>query len=213
MADLNTIAEALVGMDAAKLEKLVKEKLEQGVSAKEILNEGLIQGMDRIGRKMEKGEMYIPEVLLCAKIMSRAVESLKPLLGEGDSKATGKAVIGTVKGDLHDVGKNLVILMLESAGFEVVDLGIDVPPEKFVKTIREEHPDILGLSALLTTTIDMLGKTIDAIRESGCREGLKIMVGGAPVTQAFADKIGADGYAADAGGASRLARSLVGGAR
>lgn len=209
MADLKDISEALVGMDEAKLKSLVREALDQGVAAKDILNGGLIPGMDIIGQKMETGEMYIPEVLMCANVMAGIVESLKPLLGEGERSAAGKVVMGTVKDDLHDIGKNLVILMLESAGFEVVDLGVDVPPENFVKAVKENDSAIVGISALLTTTMDMMKQTVEAIRGSEVGQNVKIIVGGAPINQAFADKIGADGYAADAGGAGRLAKSLL----
>ena len=209
MTDLNSIKEALVAMDKTKLTELVHNALDQGVSAKEILNEGLIPGMDIVGGKMETEEMFIPEVLRSAKAMTAAVEILKPLLAEADISAAGKVVIGTVKGDLHDIGKNLVIMMLESAGFEVYDLGIDVPPEKFIAAIKEKEADLLGLSALLTTTMPMMKRTIDAVIESGLRDGVKVIVGGAPVNQRFADEIGADGYAPDAGSASRLAKSLL----
>jgi 5-methyltetrahydrofolate--homocysteine methyltransferase len=209
MADLKEITDALVGMDEAKLKSLVQEALDQGVAAKDILNGGLISGMDIIGQKMETGEMYIPEVLMCANAMAGIVETLKPLLGEGERSAAGRVVIGTVKDDLHDIGKNLVVLMLESAGFEVVDLGVDVPPENFVTAVKENNSAIVGISALLTTTMDMMKQTVEVIRGSEVGRSVKIMVGGAPINQAFADKIGADGYAADAGGASRLAKSFL----
>jgi 5-methyltetrahydrofolate--homocysteine methyltransferase len=141
--------------------------------------------------------------------MGKAVEILKPLLGEGDISAAGKVVIGTVKGDLHDIGKNLVVMMLESAGFEVHNLGVDIPPEDFVKAIKEKQPQVLGLSALLTTTMGMMKQTIDAVVESGVRDQVKIIVGGAPVTQGYADEIGADGYAPDAASATKLTKALL----
>ena len=209
MPDLNAITEALIGMDVNKVEALVKEALDQKVPAKEILDKGLITGMDIVGERMEKGEMFIPEVLMSAKAMSGAVEILKPHLAEGDISAVGKVVIGTVKGDLHDIGKNLVVMMLESAGFEVHNLGVDISPEAFVEAIKEKNPDVLGLSALLTTTMSMMKETIDAVKESGLRDGIKIIIGGAPVNQDFADQVGADGYAPDAGSATKLAKALL----
>jgi 5-methyltetrahydrofolate--homocysteine methyltransferase len=209
LSNLSLIADALVSMDAEKVMELVGKAMDQGIPAQRILDEGLIRGMDVVGEKMEKGDMFIPEVLMCAKTMSKAVEILTPLLGDRGASAAGKVVIGTVKGDLHDIGKNLVIMMLESVGFEVYDLGIDTPPEDFVAAIKEKSPDLLALSALLTTTVGMLKETIDAVAENGYRDRVKIMVGGAPVNQEFADKIGADGYAPDAGSASKLAKALL----
>jgi len=166
--------------------------------------------MDIVGEKMETGDMFIPEVLRSAKVMGVAVEILKPLLGADDITGKGKVVIGTVKGDLHDIGKNLVSMMIESAGFEVSDLGADVPPKRFVEEINNrKNVDILCLSALLTTTMPMMKKTIDVLAENGLKDHVKIMVGGAPVTQKFADEIGADGYAPDAGSAVKLVKTLL----
>jgi 5-methyltetrahydrofolate--homocysteine methyltransferase len=209
MADLKQMAEALVAMDEKRLTELVRGALDEGISAKEILNGGLLPGMEIVGQKMESGDMFIPEVLMSAKGMSAAVKILKPLLGDEDIRAAGKVVIGTVKGDLHDIGKNLVVMMLESAGFEVHNLGVDIAPEDFVKAIKEKEPNLLALSALLTTTMTMMKQTIDAVTESGLRERVKVMIGGAPVTQQFADEIGADGYAPDAGSAGKLAKALL----
>ena len=209
MTEFNSITDSLIAMDEKKLTELVQDVLDQGVSAKEILNEDLIRGMDIVGEKMESGDMFIPEVLNSAKAMSAAVEILKPLLGDEGISTAGKVVVGTVKGDLHDIGKNLVTMMLESAGFEVYDLGIDVPPEKFIAAVKEKEADLLGLSALLTTTMPMMKQTIDAIVESGLRDSVKVIVGGAPVNQGFAEKIGANGYAPDAGSAVRLAKALL----
>lgn len=209
MSDLSPITEALVAMDEKSLTELVQNALDQGVPAKEILNNGLITGMDIVGEKMESGDMFIPEVLKCAKIMSRILETLKPLLADEDVSASGKLVIGTVKGDLHDIGKNLVIMMFESAGFEVHDLGIDVSPERFVEAINEKEPDLVGLSALLTTTMPMIKQTIDALTENGVRNRVKVIVGGAPVTQSFAVQAGADGYAPDAGSATKLGKNVL----
>jgi 5-methyltetrahydrofolate--homocysteine methyltransferase len=189
--------------------RLVGEGLKAHVPAPTILNEALIPGMDVVGQRMGSGEMYIPEVLQCAKVMSQALEILKPQLGDGETSSVGKVVIGTVKGDVHDIGKNLVIMMLQSVGFDVHDLGVDVSARRFVETVREEKPDLVGLSALLTSTMPMIKQTIEALSESGLREKVKIIIGGAPVSKDFAEEIGADGYASDAGSAATLAKKLV----
>lgn len=195
--------------DGEGLTVLIKEALDEGVSASEILNNMLIPGMDIVGEQMESGEMFIPEVLMVAQIMGGAVEVLKPLLGEEGGSQVGKVVIGTVKGDLHDIGKNLVCMMMESTGFQMIDLGVDVEPEKFVQAIKDTDCDIIALSALLTTTMGMIKRTVEAITESGYRDKVKIIIGGAPVSQEFSDTIGADGYADDAGSASKLAKALL----
>lgn len=208
MSNLQTLTETLITGDGDKLKGLVQSELDAGTPANEILQQALIVGMDIVGDKMESGDMFIPEVLMAAQAMSQSVEILKPLLAEGESASAGKVVIGTVKGDLHDIGKNLVVMMMESAGFDVIDLGVDVEPEKFVEAIRENKPNILGLSALLTTTMPMMKKSIESIEESGLRDSLKIIVGGAPVNQIFADEVGADGYAPDAGSASKMAKAM-----
>ncbi len=208
MADFNAMTEALVACDADKVLSLVNAAIAEDVPPVDILNKGLIAGMDIVGEKMENGDMFIPEVLMAAQAMSQCVEILKPLLGEGDAAEAKTVVIGTVKGDLHDIGKNLVAMMMESAGMAVHNIGVDIEPEEFVKQINEKNAQIVCLSALLTTTMPMMKKTVDAIVEAGLREKVKIMVGGAPVTQAFADEIGADGFAPDAGSASKLAKSL-----
>ena len=209
MSDLKTITATLMEGDGSALQEHVKAALEAGLSADDILQKGLICGMDIIGEKMESGEMFIPEVLMAGQAMSQSVEILKPLLADEAGASAGRIVIGTVKGDLHDIGKNLVVMMLESAGFEVIDLGVDVEPEIFIDAVREKKPDILGLSALLTTTMPWMRKSVESIVEAGLREGLKIIVGGAPVNQEFADEIGADAYAADAGSASKVAKRLL----
>lgn len=209
MFNFTDIAAALIACDEDKVLALVKGGLSQGVPAKDLLDRGLIAGMDVVGERMEKEEMFIPEVLMAAKAMSAAVEVLKPLLAEGESGARGRVVIGTVKGDLHDIGKNLVAMMLESAGLEVHNAGVDIAPEKFVAEVKARGADILALSALLTTTMPVMRQTVAALAEAGIRERVKILVGGAPVTQAFAEEIGADGYAPDAGSATRLAKSLL----
>ncbi len=209
MADINTIIESLTQGNLDKLVADVQAALDGGLAPADILNQGLLAGMDIVGNKMESGEMFIPEVLMSARAMSEALNLLKPFLGEDSLNASGKVVFGTVKGDLHDIGKNLVQMMLESSGFEVIDAGVDVEPEKFIALIKEEKPNIVGLSALLTTTMGMMQQTVDAIKEAGLRDSVKVIIGGAPVTQEFADQIGADGYAADAGSASRLAKVLM----
>ena len=209
MADLNAISNTLIKGDAGNLTLQVQAALEEGTAASDILNKALIAGMDVVGEHMENGDMFIPEVLMSAKAMSGALGILKPLLTDEESKSAGKIIIGTVKGDLHDIGKNLVAMMLESAGFEVVNLGVDIAPEAFVEAVKEHQPNLIGLSALLTTTMTQMQKTVDALKESGLRSQVKILVGGAPVTEKFAREIGADGYAPDAGSAGKLARSLT----
>ncbi len=209
MTDFNAMTDALVSCDAAKLTDLVNAALAADVPANDILNTGLIAGMDIVGERMEAGDMFIPEVLMAAQAMGGCVEILKPLLGDDEGAAAASVIIGTVKGDLHDIGKNLVAMMMESAGLEVHNLGVDIAPENFVEEIKKKNAQIVCLSALLTTTMPAMKQTVDAIVESGLREQVKIMVGGAPVTQAFADEIGADGFAADAGSASKMAKSFV----
>ena len=209
MFDFKAIGDALIACDEDKVLGLVKGGLDQGVAAKDLLSRGLIAGMDVVGERMEKEEMFIPEVLVAAKAMSAAVQILKPLLAEGDTGAQGRVVIGTVKGDLHDIGKNLVAMMLESAGLEVYNIGVDVTPDKFVSELKARNANILALSALLTTTMPMMKETVSAVAKAGIRDQVKILVGGAPVNQAYAAEIGADGYAPDAGSASKLAKSFL----
>ncbi|NOX35090.1 MAG: cobalamin-binding protein [Deltaproteobacteria bacterium] len=209
MTDFNEIKETLVNLDEQRLIQLVNDALEKGIPAGDILNKGLIAGMDIVGEKMENEDMFIPEVLMAARAMGKGVEILKPLLGEEETSARGSVIIGTVKGDLHDIGKNLVAMMIESAGLTAHNLGVDIAPEEFVRMIKEKNASILCLSALLTTTMPMMKQTIDAVVESGLRDQVKIMVGGAPVTQAFADEIGADAFASDAGSAAKTAKALV----
>lgn len=209
MTNFNAMTNALVSCDEAKLIDLVNAALAENTPAGDILNNGLIAGMDVVGEKMENGDMFIPEVLMAAKAMGSCVEILKPMLGDDESGAGASVLIGTVKGDLHDIGKNLVAMMMESSGMEVHNVGVDIAPEDFITQIKEKNARIVCLSALLTTTMPMMKQTVDAIVEAGLRDRVKIMVGGAPVTQAFADEIGADGFAADAGSASKLAKALV----
>ena len=210
MVDFQKMIEALIEGEENKVIHLVQSALDKGISAREILEKGLTRGMDIVGEKMEAEEVFIPEVLRSAKTMSAAIDMLKLVLSEEDLKAVGKVIIGTVKGDLHDIGKNLVAMMLESAGFDVYDLGTDVSPDKFIEEVKDKDPDILCMSALLTTTMPMMKTTIDAIAESGLKDKIKVMIGGAPVTQEFANEIRADVYTHDAGSATRLAKAILG---
>ncbi len=210
MFDFGEIRQALESGNAPKVKKLTEAALGQGVSAETLLNEGLIAAMSEVGEKFKRNEVYVPEVLVAARAMYAGLDILRPILVETGAKAVGKLVIGTVKGDLHDIGKNLVRMMFEGAGFHVVDLGIDVPDSKFVDTVRSESPDLLGMSALLTTTMPAMKTTIKALEDAGLRDKVKVIVGGAPVTQHFADAIGADGYAPDASSAVDLAKELIG---
>ena len=200
MADLQAIADSLIKGQAPAVKELVKEAIDEGVSPAEILSKGLIAGMSVIGARFKKNEVYVPEVLIAARAMHAGMDELKPLLAKAGVEPKGVFAIGTVKGDLHDIGKNLVLMMIEGAGYKVVDLGVDVTPEKFVDAAKE-GAQVLGLSALLTTTMPAMKTTIDAIEAAGVRDTVKIMVGGAPLTQAYADEIGADGFAADAASA------------
>jgi 5-methyltetrahydrofolate--homocysteine methyltransferase len=189
---------------------LTQRALDEGLDAQAILNNGLMPGMNHVGVEFRAGKMFVPEVLRSARAMQRSMDILKPLLAESGSAMVGKVLLGTVKGDLHDIGKNLVGMMAEGAGFEVKDLGKDVSPEAFVQGVTEFGPDVVGMSALLTTTMRSMQHTITALEEAGVRDNVKIMVGGAPVTQSFADQIGADGYASNAAAAVDLAKQFVG---
>ena len=207
MADMNAIITAVKDGRKKIVEQLVKDALAEGVSAESILNEGLIVGMTELGEMFKTGEVYVPEILVAARAMKAGTTILKPLLVDANVQSLGTVAIGTVKGDLHDIGKNLVGMMLEGNGFTVVDLGEDVDPEKFVEAVKN-GAQAIGMSALLTTTMPAIKSTIDAIVASGLRDTVKIMIGGAPVTQAFADEVGADGYSEDAASAAELAKKL-----
>ncbi len=183
--------------------------LEEGLGADEILTKGLMLGMDHVGVEFKAGNLFVPEVLRSAKAMQEAMNIIRPILAKTGAETTGKILLGTVKGDLHDIGKNLVGMMCEGAGFEIVDLGKDIEPEAFVNAVKEHKPSILGMSALLTTTMRSMERTIKALEEAGVRDTLKIMIGGAPVTQDFANQIGADGYAANAASASEIAKQFA----
>lgn len=203
------MAEGLIAANMEEVNKLVQEALDKNLSAKAILDSGLIPGMDIVGQRMKTGDMFIPEVLRSAKVMQSGIGLLKPYLSEEDSSGLGTVVIGTVEGDLHDIGKNLVSMMLQGAGFNVVDLGANVKPQDFVEAVKSNKAAILGMSALLTTTMPKMEETVIALKESGIRDQIKIMAGGAPVTQKFVDDIGADGYGANAASASEVAKELV----
>jgi 5-methyltetrahydrofolate--homocysteine methyltransferase len=206
---LETIYEAVLNGNANAAKAETQTAVDAGISAADVLHKACIPAMTEVGRLFEIGEKFVPEMLIAARAMQEALVILKPLLVEAGVQTMGKVVIGTVAGDLHDIGKNLVAMMLEGAGFEIIDLGTDVSPEKFVKAVQDHEPDLVGMSALLTTTMVSIGKTIEALTEAGVREKVKVMIGGAPITQDFADKIGADGFASDAGSVSRLAKTLL----
>ena len=206
---LEQISTAVIEGDLGEIADLTDDALDDGLSAEQILNEGLMLGMDHVGVEFKAGNMFVPEVLRSAKTMQNSMDILKPLLAESGVKMVGKVLLGTVKGDLHDIGKNLVGMMCEGAGFEIKDLGKDVAPEDFVEAVKEFEPDVVGMSALLTTTMRAMESTIKVLEEAGLRDKVKIMIGGAPVTQAFADQIGADGYASNAASASELAKKFV----
>jgi 5-methyltetrahydrofolate--homocysteine methyltransferase len=196
--------------DMEGVKAAITQAIENSLSPETILKEGLIAAMAEVGRRFEIGEYFVPEMLVAARAMQKGLEILKPRLVESDIKPAGRIAIGTVKGDLHDIGKNLVSMMLEGAGFEIDDLGVDVSPDKFVEAARTGGVDIIAMSALLTTTMASMKATIDAIKEAGLADSVKVIIGGAPITEAYADEIGANGYAADAGRAARLALQLMG---
>jgi len=209
MVDLSKVRDALVNGKADEVRDMVKKALDEGQEVEKILNEGLIAGMNVVGEKFKRNEFYVPEMLIAARAMKAGMEVLRPVLVQKDVKPLGTVVLGTVRGDLHDIGKNLVGMMLEGAGFEIVDLGVDVSPEKFVQTVKEKKAQIVGLSALLTTTMPSMKDVIKALEEEGIRNKVKVMIGGAPVTQNYADEIGADGYAPDAASAADKAKELI----
>jgi 5-methyltetrahydrofolate--homocysteine methyltransferase len=206
---LQKISEELQKGNFNGVPKLTQEALDAGMPPTKILKEGLIAGMDVVGERFRKNELFIPEVLVAARAMHGGMDVLRPKLAEADIRFTGKMVLGTVKSDLHDIGKNLVGMMMEGAGFQVIDLGIDIPSEKFVEGVKSHQPDLLGLSALLTTTMPKMKEVIQSLVMAGIREKVKVIVGGAPVTEKFAKEIGADGYAPDAGSAVNVAKSLI----
>ncbi len=209
MADLQAIASALIAGKKNDVVQYVQEALDENVPVEKILNEGLVAGMNVVGEKFKNNEFYVPEVLIAARAMKAGMELIAPKLVDSGIEPIAKVVIGTVKGDLHDIGKNLVAMMLQGGGFEVIDLGTDVSPEKFVEVAKENGAKIVCMSALLTTTMPQMANVIQAVKQSGLDSQVKTMVGGAPVTQNFADEIGADGYSDDAASAVDKARELV----
>jgi 5-methyltetrahydrofolate--homocysteine methyltransferase len=210
MADLQAVAENLIKGNAPEVKRLTQEAVDEGLHPGQILNQGLIAGMNVVGQKFKNNEFYVPEVLIAARAMHSAMDVLRPLLSDAGVQEIGSIAIGTAKGDLHDIGKNLVAMMLEGAGFEVIDLGIDVGPEKFVEVVQNQKVDVVAISALLTTTMPGMKTVIESLKGAGVREKVKTMIGGAPVTQQYADEIGADGYAPDAASAADKAKELLG---
>jgi 5-methyltetrahydrofolate--homocysteine methyltransferase len=209
MADLTELGLGVVMGDADRVCQLTQQALDDGVSAYILLSQGMIPAMNEVGRRFQANEFYVPELIMAARAMKMGMELLRPLLTESEIQGQGTMVLGTVWGDMHDVGKNLVGMMMEGAGYRVVDLGLSVSPESFVSAIEEEKAELVGISCLVTTTMLNMRRTIEALQEAGIRDQVKIMVGGAPVTQGFADEIGADGYAPDAASAVDLARMLL----
>lgn len=206
---LENLAQYVIDGNAQKAKETTDEALAQNVPVADIINKGLVAGMQVVGQKFKCNEFYIPEVLIAARAMKQSMEKLRPLIAESGIQPIARVAIGTVRGDLHDIGKNLVGMMLEGAGFEVIDLGTDVSPEKFVEAVREHKAEAIGLSALLTTTMPAMKETIAALEEAGLRDKVAVLVGGAPLTQAYADEIGADGYAPDAASAVDTAKQLL----
>ena len=206
---IQAVYDAVMNGAMAETSTFVQDALDSGLGADAILKEGLISAMGEIGQRFEAGEVYVPEMLISAKSMKFGLELLRPHLVEADVQPLGKVVIGTVQGDLHDIGKNLVGMMMEGAGFEVVDLGVDVKPEDLIEAIKEHQPDIVAMSALLTTTMGNMQTAITMMEDAGVKNSLKVMIGGAPVTQDYADEIGADGFSVDASQAANLAKKLV----
>lgn len=204
------ITKKLYAGDIEAVAESVQDALDVGMAPEVILKEALLGGMDAVGVDFKSGVLFVPEVMFSARAMQAGMDVLRPLLAESDMASAGKCVLGTVKGDLHDIGKNLVRMMLDGGGFEAIDLGVDLEPSAFVEAVREHQPDLVGMSALLTTTMPQMKVTIDALKEAGLRDSVKIMIGGAPVTAAFAEQIGADAYAPDAAAAVDVARELRG---
>jgi 5-methyltetrahydrofolate--homocysteine methyltransferase len=209
MEVLEELKASVIGMELERAAELTKKALDGGLDPERILKEALIPAMDAVGEEYEQGKRYIPEMLVSAEAMKSAMEILRPLLTKSRVEPMGRVVIGTVEGDLHDIGKNLVAMMLEGGGFEVHDLGTEVTADRFVEAVREYNADLVGMSALLTTTMVYMPKVIEALKEASLRDKVKVMVGGAPLTQEYADEIGADGYAPDAASAVKLAKRLL----
>ncbi len=210
MGDFKALSESVIKGDVKAAVAETQNALDTGSSAQDILNEGLIATMNEVGERFSKGLIFVPQMLRSAKTMQECTKLLKPFFKEGDVTSKGKVLLGTVKGDLHDIGKNLVAMMMEGAGFTITDLGVGVSPEKFVQKVQELKPDIVGMSALLSTTMPAMPQTIEALEKAGLRDKVKVMIGGAPVTEKYAQKIKADSYASDAGSAVSKAKKLLG---
>jgi len=210
MSDLKALSEAVIKGDINSATAETRKALDSGNSAQDILDKGLIAAMDEVGRRFSKGLLFVPQMLRSAKTMQECMKLFESLFQEGDITSKGKVLIGTVKGDLHDIGKNLVSMMMEGAGFSIVDLGVDVSPERFVEKVQEVEPDIVAMSALLSTTMPSMRITIEALKQAGTRGKVKIMIGGAPVTDKYAREIGADCYGSDAGSAVTKAKEILG---
>jgi len=209
MPDLKELYEAVVSGNAKATQALTKQALAEGVDPLKLVNEYMVPAMDEVGRRFEANEYFVPELLISARAMKASLELIRPLLTARGDKPAGRVAIGTVKGDLHDIGKNLVGSLLEGGGFEVIDLGVNVSPEKFIATVNEKQANIIAMSALLTTTMPSMKTTIDALKQAGVREKVKVLIGGAPITQKYADEIGADGYSENAVGAVAMAKKAV----
>ena len=210
MANFREIADALKAGRAKIVKTLVAAAIEEGVAPTDILNNALVVGMGEVGTLFKNNEIYVPEVLIAARAMKAGMDIIKPLLKADNVQMVGKVAIGTVKGDLHDIGKNLVAMMLEGAGFNVIDLGVDVTPEQYVECVKNNNVQVVGMSALLTTTMTSMKEIIDALKDAGLRDQVKVIIGGAPITQEYADEIGADGFSVDAASATELAKKLLG---
>jgi 5-methyltetrahydrofolate--homocysteine methyltransferase len=209
MPDLKELYEAVVSGNAKATQAITQQALAEGVDPLKLVNDYMVPAMDEVGRRFEANEYFVPELLISARAMKASLELIRPILTARGDKPVGRVAIGTVKGDLHDIGKNLVGSLLEGGGFEVIDLGVNVSPEKFIATVNEKQANIIAMSALLTTTMPSMKTTIDALKQAGVREKVKVLIGGAPITQKYADEIGADGYSENAVGAVALAKKAV----
>jgi 5-methyltetrahydrofolate--homocysteine methyltransferase len=210
MQDLKQLNEAIINGDAKTAREITDQAIKAGTPPLTMVHDHMVPAMNEVGRRFDCNEYFVPELLLSARAMKAALELLRPLLTASGAQPAGRVAIGTVKGDLHDIGKNLVAAMLEGGGFEVIDLGVNVPPEKFIETVKEKNANVIAMSALLTTTMPAMKSTIDALKEAGVRDKVKVLIGGAPITQKYADEIGADGYSENAPGAVSLARKALG---
>jgi corrinoid protein of di/trimethylamine methyltransferase len=209
MSDYSEMHEAVISGRNNDTAQMAQEFLDAGHAPENILYDGLLPGMEEVGRRFESGEFFIPEMLLAARALNAGLDVVKPLLKDEDTGRSGKVVVGTVKGDIHDIGKNLVAIMLEGGGFQVIDAGVDVAPQEFARLIREHNPDLVGMSALLTTTMPAMEETIKVLQSEGVRDSVKVLIGGAPVTKDYAERIGADGYGQNASAAVGVAKQLV----